>query len=259
MDWRHWYERWEAMQACYIVQREHRFDLMLRLPGLPRTGDVQILDLGCGPGSLVFRALRHYPNTRVVAVDADPVLLAMGQGVAGQRADRIQFLQADIRGAEWWTAYDEAFDLVLSATTLHWLSPAHLKAAYRRIYRALKPAGWFMNSDHMASDDPAMQARYQQILQAKQETAFRATGADDWDGFWQALAGALRPLSLQDLWREMDLWEGTDDGHPKQFHLDALRQCGFEQVEVCWQDLGEAVIGAAQAMALQKADKTCII
>jgi len=42
-------------------------------------------------------------------------------------------------------------------------------------------------------------------------------------------------------------WEGTDDGQPKEFHLAALRQCGFEQVETYWQDLGEAIIGARKA------------
>lgn len=244
LDWYQWYERWEAMQACYVVRREYRLDLMLQLPELPRTREVQILDLGCGPGSLAFRAFQHYPNAHVVAVDADPVLLAMGRGVAGPRTDRIQFLQADIRRAKWWMAYDEAFDLVVSATALHWLSAENLKAVYRRIYRVLKPGGWFMNSDHVASDDPVTQARYRQMLPARQQAALRATGVDDWDGFWRGLADALSPLDLQALWREADLWEGTDDGHPKQFHLDGLRQCGFEQVEIHWQDLGEAVIGA---------------
>jgi len=75
LDWHQWFERWEAMQNCYIPQRLYRFDLMLQLADLSREGEVQILDLGCGPGSLAFRALQRYSNARIVAVDFDPVLL----------------------------------------------------------------------------------------------------------------------------------------------------------------------------------------
>ena len=43
---------------------------------------------------------------------------------------------------------------------------------------------------------------------------------------------------------EEELWEGTDDGQTREFHIAALSECGFEQVSFHWQDLGEAVIGA---------------
>jgi len=118
LDWQHWFEHWETMLNCYVPQRPYRFDLMLRLADLPREDQVQILDLGCGPGSLGFRALRRYPNAHVVAVDSDPVLLSMGQAIGQETASRIQFVQADIQQPDWWAPYDETFDLVLSATAL---------------------------------------------------------------------------------------------------------------------------------------------
>jgi ubiquinone/menaquinone biosynthesis C-methylase UbiE len=240
LDWRHWFERWEAMQNCYVPQRLYRFDLMLCLAGLPREDQVKILDLGCGPGSLTFRALEHYPNACIVAVDFDPVMLAMGRNVVNEKTDRVQFVLADIRQADWWKPYESMFNLVMSATTLHWLSAENLAQVYRHIYEVLKPGGWLLNSDHVASDDPEMQTRYRQILVEKQQAAFGATGADNWDGFWQSLR---RELEQSDV-HETELWEGTDDGLPRQFHIEALQACGFEQVAVHWQDLGEAVVGA---------------
>ena len=240
LDWQLWFERWEAMQNCYVPQRVYRFDLMLRLANLPREDKVRILDLGCGPGSLTFRALWHYPNAHIVAVDFDPVMLAMGRNVVNEEADHVQFVLADIRQADWWEPYEGMFDLVMSATVLHWVSAEHLAQVYQRIYQVLKPSGWFLNSDHVASDDPEMQTRYRQMLQVRQQAAFGATGADNWDGFWQSLR---RELEQSDL-HETELWEGTDDGLPRQFHIEALQACGFEQVAVHWQDLGEAVVGA---------------
>jgi SAM-dependent methyltransferase len=244
LDWHHWFERWEAMQNCYIPQRLYRFNLMLQLANLSSEGEAQILNLGCGPGSLAFHALQHYPNARIVAVDFDPVLLAMGQQIAKETTDRIQFMQTDIRQTGSWAEYRGIFDLVLSATALHWLNAEHLAQTYQRIHQVLKPGGWFMNSDHIASDNPETQTRYREMLQAKQRAAFRATGADDWNGFWENLGRELGHLDLQALRNEAEFWEGTEDGQPKQFHIAVLRQCGFEYVEFHWQDLGEAVIGA---------------
>ncbi len=218
---------------------------MMKLAGMPASDEVQILDLGCGPGSLSFFARRCYPKARILAVDFDPILLKIGQEMAKGTTDRIQFKRADLRDGDWWADYRETFDLVVSATALHWLNAEHLAQTFRRTYEVLKPGAWFFNSDHVASDDPAVGgARYRELLEQKQQAAFRATKADDWEGFWQKLAeelGAPNIASVRDI---SECWEGTDDGQPMQFHLTALQASGFRHVEVCWQDLGEAVIGA---------------
>ncbi|MBN2004423.1 MAG: class I SAM-dependent methyltransferase [Anaerolineae bacterium] len=287
MDWLHWFERWEAMQAAYLPQRHHRFDLIALLSSFPREASLRILDLGCGPGSVTFALLQHYPNVRVVAVDADPVLLALGRGVAErvtnsesrimnhESADRrisgaaeqqitndesrmanhvsrftlhvsrdsIEFVEADLREGAWWAGYDGAFDLAVSATALHWLTGAHLAEVYRRVFCALKPGGWFFNADHIAADDPATQARYRDLLHGWQQANF-AAGAEDWDGFWSGFAAELAQAGIPAQREEITHWEGSDDGLPRQFHLDTLRACGFVDVAVHWQELGEALVGA---------------
>ena len=231
-----------------MPQRRYRLDLMLQWPNFPHEAETHILNLGCGPGSLAFRALECYPNARIVAVDFDPVLLTMARQVAQDATDRIQFLQLDIRDAGWWMAHGSAFDLVVSATALHWLGAENLARTYRRVYQALKPGGWLMNSDHIASDNPETQTRYREMLRARQKAAFGQSGADDWDAFWDGLGREVGQLDLLELRNEAEYWEGSDDGQPKQFHLDVLRKCGFEQVEFHRQYLGEAVIGARKPM-----------
>ncbi len=254
MDWLHWFDRWEAMQCAYLPQRQHRFDLMFRLPDFPRDAELHILDLGCGPGSVTFCALRHYPNARIVAVDADPVLLAMGRSVKSanqQSVQSVDFVLADLRDGEWWAEYVGVFDLVVSATALHWLTEPHLAEVYRRVYRALKPGGWFFNADHVAADDPAMQARYRDLLHEWQQANFDA-GAEDWDGFWRGFEVALAQAGVPPQREAITYWEGSDDGLPRQFHLDTLRACGFEDVAVHWQDLGEALIGARKSQRIKR-------
>jgi trans-aconitate methyltransferase len=250
LDWHDWFERWEAMQNCYVPRRMDRFEIMLKLPGLPRETEVRILDLGCGPGSLSFFASQRYPNACILAVDFDPVLLAMGQQIARGTTAHVEFKQVDIREGEWWKAHRSEFDLVVSATALHWLNAEHLVQAFQRTYEVLKPGGWLLNSDHAASEHPQIQDLYREMLQQKRQAAFRATKADDWSGFWEALGRAVAQLDLAALRNANHFWEGTDDGQPKVFHLTALQKCGFEQVDAYWQDLGEAVIGGRRPSAM---------
>ena len=241
-DGESWLRRWDAMQTAYVPDRARRFDVLLTLPDLDPDGAWEVLDLGCGPGSLSLAALERFPQAHVVAVDADPAMLAIGRSVAAARGlgGRLTFMQADLRAADWWAPYGGRFHLAVSATALHWLTAEHLAVACGRLWRILRPGGWFLNSDHVAADDPATQARYHDLLAARQAATFSAGNVEDWDTYESALHAALGPDGAAG----GDTWEGSDDGHPLAWHRATLAACGFGQVAVHWQDLGEMIIGA---------------
>jgi SAM-dependent methyltransferase len=236
------------MQNAYLPFRAQRFSLLFRLPEIAREAELRILDLGCGPGSLSFTALRHYPNARVMGVDTDPVLLALGRGVAPTQAtkgDGVTFLKQDLRDPDWWADYASTFDMVVSATALHWLSSDDLPTVYARIFDVLKPGGWFLNVDHMACDDPVLQNRYRYLMQKWQQAQLEREGVDDWDAFWSGLTRAMASEGLP-AQPQVDQWEGSDDGHSRRFHVDALAACGFKHIAVHWQYLGEALLGGVK-------------
>ncbi|TET50009.1 MAG: class I SAM-dependent methyltransferase, partial [Anaerolineales bacterium] len=196
VDWVSWFERWEESQNCYIPEREARFDLMFSRAGLTAGSQVRILDVGCGPGSVAFRGLRHYPEAEFVAVDIDPVLLAMARAVSKERGWPVRFIQEDLREPGWWESYAGTFDLVVSATALHWLGAESLAEVYCRVHSVLRPGGWFFNADHVASDDPDTQDRFRQLLTERREVTFRENECDSWDGFWEELGAELGDSGL---------------------------------------------------------------
>ena len=79
-----WIDRWDAQQEWYMPDREDRFTVLIDAveAGVGRDGPL-VLDLGCGPGSLAVRLLDRIPAARVVAVDTDPLLLALGRAAYG--------------------------------------------------------------------------------------------------------------------------------------------------------------------------------
>jgi ubiquinone/menaquinone biosynthesis C-methylase UbiE len=241
-----WLARWEAMQDAYVPFRAARFALMLDLAELPPGPVASVLDLGCGPGSLSLRVARGYPQAEILAVDAEEALLSLGCAAAASCGSPIRFLQADLREGGWWAERDGQFDLVISATALHWLNAEHLTQTYRRIFRALKPGGCFLNSDHYASDHAETQAHYRALLRSWQQTAFGASGAEDWHGFWRGLTAELAREGKAVSLAEDSTWEGSDNGLSRSFHLQTLQDCGFARVEFHWQWLGEAILGASR-------------
>src|SRR5580658_9030422 len=98
-DYANWLERWDAQQQRHIPDREERFAAMVDAVAAFAGPEPRVLDLGCGPGSLSARVLDRVPRATVVAIDADPVLLAIGRGALASR-DRLEFVDADLR-ADW--------------------------------------------------------------------------------------------------------------------------------------------------------------
>src|SRR5260370_18525128 len=90
-----WIERWDRQQECYLPDREDRFTALIDAveEGAGRP-DPLVLDLGCGPGSLAVRLLGRLPAATVIAVDDDPVLLALGR--AGHAVPGRTFAAVDL-------------------------------------------------------------------------------------------------------------------------------------------------------------------
>src|SRR5438046_742625 len=71
---------WNARQAACWAAREERVTVVLGGVQAGAGGDEPlVLDRGCGPGSLAVRLLRRMPAARVVAIDTDPLLRALGR------------------------------------------------------------------------------------------------------------------------------------------------------------------------------------
>jgi SAM-dependent methyltransferase len=244
-DARAWIDRWDAQQQSFLPDREERFtaliDAVQECAGRP---DPLVLDLGCGPGSLATRLLQRMPAATVVAVDADPLLLALGKaarnGQAGEGRGRLRFADRDLR-VPGWTAglgLDRQADAAVSTTALHWLPPDALTAMYAEVATVLRAGGLMLNGDHLTEDKasaPAL-ARLGRALNEREERR-RAAAGETWEDWWEAVT-ADPAFATEAAERARRTHGGEHHGSPSgrlSVHVEALRAAGFAEVGTIWQ------------------------
>jgi trans-aconitate 2-methyltransferase len=164
------------------------------LDRLELRGDELVLDAGCGTGRVTEHLLTRLPQGRVVAVDADPDMVAKARAVLG---DRATVRQADLTELQ----LEEPVDAVLSTATFHWVLDH--ERLFRRLSVLLRPGGQLVAQCGGAGN-------LTQLLGATEAVASQ----DGWRSFF---AGWSRPMR----------YAGPDET------ADLLRAAGFTDVR-CW-------------------------
>jgi SAM-dependent methyltransferase len=253
-DARAWIDRWDAQQQSFLPDREERFTVLIDAVEESAAGsDPLVLDLGCGPGSLAIRLLGRIPAASVVAIDADPLLLALGRAAwsgrtgpsgrllaSGSSGGSLRFADLDLRVPGWAGALglDRPADAAVSTTALHWLPPDALAAMYAEVATVLRPGGLMLNGDHLTEDKTAAPtlARLGRALNEREQQR-RDPIAETWDGWWEAVT-ADPAFAGEVAERARRTHGGDHHGSPSgrlSTHVGALRAAGFAEVGTIWQ------------------------
>jgi SAM-dependent methyltransferase len=250
-DWLDWLRRWDAQQEGYVPEREARFAAMFNALAVLLPASFVALDLACGPGSISQRLLTRFPEARSIAVDMDPVMLALGRGALGTAGGRLRWIEADLASPDWLEVLGETqVDAVLSSTALHWLPPQPLTRLYQELGHLLRPGGLFLNGDHMAFG-PALptitRLSDEALKQQWSDAAFATRGIETAEQWWDALSAepGLEPLlaARARLFASKQRQKTPPDF---DFHVAALRDAGFREVQTIWQMLSDRVLLAVR-------------
>ena len=233
VDWNSLFLRWEIMQTVHNPYRNEQIQTIYHVSGIDSIPNAQVLDLGCGPGSLVKYFLKRKENVKFTAVDIDPFLLAIFENTLIPGSS-VTILGKDIRDGSWFKEYPDSFDAVISLTSLHWLSQKNQKTLYRRIHSILKDGGVFANGDPYLPTDETIRSR----LPALQKERERAVTGETWDEYWESIYSQYQIKDLLDEAKQIlfhwEDFEGSDDGYTTDFYLQSLREAGFKKVDVYW-------------------------
>ena len=135
------------------------------LPGM------QVLDLGCGTGTLTVMLKKEYPNANITGLDGDPQVLDIAREKA--RGMNIQWEQ----GLAYALSYpDVSFDRVVTSLVIHHLVREDKQRAFQEVYHALKP-----NGELYVLDFGAPHSRIARLITRYMHGLEEA--ADNFDGF----------------------------------------------------------------------------
>jgi tRNA (cmo5U34)-methyltransferase len=116
---------------------------------VPTTENIKLLDLGCGTGLELDEIFKVNPTVEVTGIDLTKSMLEKLKQKHATRKSQLNLILAD------YFKYDfgiETFDIVLSMQTLHHFVREAKIGLYKKIYAALKPEGFYIESDYMAPD-----------------------------------------------------------------------------------------------------------
>jgi ubiquinone/menaquinone biosynthesis C-methylase UbiE len=158
-------------------------------------GGEDVLDVGCGTGTLAIAAARAAPGVNVTGLDADPAILELARRkAAGTPGAAIGFDQAMSTALPY---PDASFDVVLSTLFFHHLPDEAKRETAAEIVRVLRPGGRLVVGDLGRPRDPLMRAAVRvtvQLLDGVATTALNVRGE-----LPDVLAGAgLREVTVRD-------------------------------------------------------------
>ncbi|ODU03983.1 MAG: hypothetical protein ABS81_12255 [Pseudonocardia sp. SCN 72-86] len=250
-DWQGWLRRWDAQQEGYVPEREARFTAMFDVLEALLPASFTALDLASGPGSTSARLLARFPQARAVALDMDPVMLAVGEGALGSADGRLTWVRGDLADAGWAAGLgDVRIDAVLSTTALHWLPPEPLARLYRDLAGLLGPGGVVLDGDHL--DFPAAMPTFASLSRLAREQqwsddAFAARGIETAEQWWEAFAaepGTAELLADRERVYATKTRQEVPPGY--EAHVAALREAGFREVGTIWQSFANRVLLAVR-------------
>ena len=239
---RGWIERWDLQQEVSLPDREDRFTALIDAvqEGTGRADPV-VLDIGCGPGSLAVRLLGRLPRATVIAIDADPVAMTLGQA-AYSDLPGLRFVDLDLRVPGWSArlGLERPADVAVSTTALHWLPEPDLRAMYAELAAVLRPGALLLNGDHFsldAKETPTL-ARLDVALREREDLRrFPGGHAESWQAWWEAAAAdpALAGPAAERKRRRVDSGHHGSESNLLATHVEALRAAGFAEIGTLWQ------------------------
>lgn len=244
-------DRWDKIHGILDSRRLERFELMMDLIEATMPRRFVALDLGAGPGPLSKRILERFPGATVIAMDHNPAQTRIGQLALERFGGRSRWVTGDLRRlARKEHLPVRRMDAVVTSQTFHDIGSGSLRDVCRTLGARLGPKGILLNSDWLPWDKSRsnlgrVHERVDEIRKRGGRQPDRLHFHREYMKWWDS---AKRIGSLREVFSMVDPLAYDKKAARVttiEAHLKALRDAGFRDVGVVWQN-GESRVVFAQ-------------
>lgn len=129
---------------------------------LPQTKDSKVLDLGCGTGLELEYYFKINPSAKITGIDLSSKMLKTLKAKFPER--NLSLICDSYFVTELGCGI---YDAAVSVESLHHFTQAEKIPLYQKLFRSLKPNGYFILTDYLAIDDQDEQSCRNELLRLK--------------------------------------------------------------------------------------------
>ena len=158
-----------------LTMRERVFRPALIATALAHPRPRNVLDLGCGTGTVAEQLAAADPSVHVLGVDGDETVLTRAREKGARYGERVRFVKSLASDLP---LEDASVDVVIASLLLHHLTPPSKLDALTEARRVLVPGGRLVIADWGRPHDPLMRAGFfmLQLLDGFTNTRDHAAG-----------------------------------------------------------------------------------
>ena len=216
----------EAKEFDKIILRlipyySEMLDGMVSAIPFQRSSAINVIDLGCGTGTISKRIKESFPRATITCLDLAENMIEMSKLKLSDFSG-IRYQVGDFRNY----VFDDTYDAVVSSLALHHLVTDEDKINfYRKIYEALRPNGVFFNADVILGSNEHIQ----NVYMSKWKSFMKKHVSED---------------EIENKW----IPQYREEDRPAQLieQINWLVELGFSDVDVIWKYYNFAVYGGCK-------------
>jgi tRNA (cmo5U34)-methyltransferase len=181
-----------------------------------RAEDIEVIDLGCGTGTIARAVKYAYPKAKITCLDISGKMLQIASGKLSEAKDTA-YINSDFYDF----SFDKKYDAVVSSLALHHLvTKGDKHDFYGKIYSGLNTRGVFINADVVLTSTDILQVRF---MEKWKNFMCMNMSKDEVESKWiPKYYEEDRPVSMIE-------------------HFEMLKNAGFEIIDAVWKYYNFAV------------------
>lgn len=139
----------------------------------PTSNIIKILDLGCGTGLELKNIFKKCPNAQIDCLDLSKEMLDILKEKYKDKESQINLIVDSYLDYKF---EEKKYDYILSVMTLHHLLYETKLRLYKKIYKALKPEGLYIEGDYIVNQDKESKLQ-KEYLKIKEKNNIKEDGS----------------------------------------------------------------------------------